>query len=243
MAYSKCFSTSVIRVVLVFVLCACSLSAQSALIDRGEGFIYDDVLDVTWAQNANIRDGEGPVGSGQDIWDNQVAWAAGYSQTHTVYGTFDDWRLPTVTDTGTPGCNFAYTGTDCGYNVDTSTGEMASLFFDTLGNLAFYDTSGNSPQSGWGQDNSHPWFVGFVHGFFWSGTEYPPELDPNTAWLFDTGHAARRGRQVPYPHHRTGKALALRDGDIAPVPEPSTAVLLGLGLSGLAAKGRRRNRS
>ena len=46
MAYSKCFSTSVIRVVLVFVLCACSLSAQSALIDRGEGFIYDDVLDV-----------------------------------------------------------------------------------------------------------------------------------------------------------------------------------------------------
>ncbi len=111
-------------VVMLFFLVA---SAEAALIDRGEGFIYDDVLDVTWTQDANIN--------GRDTWDNQVAWAAGYSQTHTVYGTFDDWRLPTVTDTGTPGCNFAYTGTDCGYNVDTSTGEMASLFYDTLGNM------------------------------------------------------------------------------------------------------------
>ncbi len=119
-------------VVMLFFLVA---SAEAALIDRGEGFIYDDVLDVTWTQDANIN--------GRDTWDNQVAWAAGYSQTHTVYGTFDDWRLPTVTDTGTPGCNFAYTGTDCGYNVDTSTGEMASLFYDTLGGLASYDTSGN----------------------------------------------------------------------------------------------------
>ncbi len=44
----------------------------------------------------------------------------------------------------------AFEGTDCGYNVDTSTGEMASLFYDTLGNIAFYDTSGNGPQAGWG---------------------------------------------------------------------------------------------
>ncbi|MCP4928105.1 MAG: hypothetical protein GY918_03475, partial [Gammaproteobacteria bacterium] len=89
------------RIILTLVLSSLSVAANAVLIDRGEGFIYDDVLDVTWAQNANIN--------GQNTWTNQVAWAAGYSQTHSVYGTFDDWRLPTVTDTGTSGCNYAYT--------------------------------------------------------------------------------------------------------------------------------------
>ncbi len=54
-------------------------TAQATLIDRGEGFIYDDVLDVTWAQNANINGG--PM-----TWDQAVAWVDGYSQTHSVYG-------------------------------------------------------------------------------------------------------------------------------------------------------------
>jgi hypothetical protein len=227
MAYSKCFSTSVIRVVLVFVLCACSLSAQSALIDRGEGFIYDDVLDVTWAQNANIRDGEGIDGSGQDIWDNQVAWAAGYSQTHTVYGTFDDWRLPTVTDTNWPGCNFTYTGTDCGYNVDTSTGEMASLFYDTLGNLAYYDTSGSGPQSGWGLTNTGP-FTNLQSHVYWSGTEYNVGIDSAWHFRFDGGDQDLSTKNYYY------FALAVRDGDVAAVPVPAALWLFGsaLGLLG-----------
>ncbi len=157
MAYSKCFSTSVIRVVLVFVLCACSLSAQSALIDRGEGFIYDDVLDVTWAQDANIRDGEGIDGSGQDIWDNQVAWAAGYSQTHTVYGTFDDWRLPTALNgDGSDPCSGAgCTGSEMGhlFNVDGISSSSMGLFT-------------NVQSDG-----------------YWSGTEYAPLT--SFAWYFD----------------------------------------------------------
>ena len=28
--------------------------AQAELIDRGEGFIYDTVLNITWTQNANM---------------------------------------------------------------------------------------------------------------------------------------------------------------------------------------------
>ena len=73
------------KLVLAAVLLLMASGAQAALIDRGSGFIYDDVQDITWAQDVGIN--------GTDTWANQVAWAAGYSQTHSVYGTFDDcWR-------------------------------------------------------------------------------------------------------------------------------------------------------
>lgn len=198
-------------------------STQAALWDRGDGFIYDDVLDVTWAQNANIN--------GKDTWYNQVAWVAGYSQTHTVYGTFDDWRLPTVTDTGTWGCNYAYTGTDCGYNVDTSTGEMASLFYDTLGNLAYYDTSGSGPQSGWGLTNTGP-FTNLQSFYYWSGTEYVF----SGAWLFSFGGGDQGGGSG------STYALAVRDGDIAAVPVPGAVWLFGTALAGLMGLKRARRR-
>ena len=50
-----------------------------------------------------------------------------------------------MTDRGVPGCftpDYAYTGTECGFNVDTSTGEMAHMHYNTLGNIAAFDTSG-----------------------------------------------------------------------------------------------------
>lgn len=209
--------------VCLFFLAA---SAHSALIDRGEGFIYDTVLDVTWAQNANIN--------GADTWANQVAWAAGYSQTHTVYGTFDDWRLPTVTDTGPSGCDFAYTGTDCGFNVQTGSAattvysEMASLFYDTLGNLAYYDTSGSGPQSGWGLTNTGP-FTNLQSSYYWSGTEYAP--DTNRAWRF----SFLNGHQYNLNKDFSNYALAVRDGDVAGamVPVPAAVWLFGSALAGL----------
>ncbi len=124
-------------------------SAEAALIDRGSGFIYDDVQDITWAQDANIN--------GADIWDNQVAWAAGYSQTHTVYGTFDDWRLPTALNgDGSDPCSGAgCTGSEMGhlFNVDGISSSSMGLFT-------------NVQSDG-----------------YWSGTEYAPLT--SFAWYFD----------------------------------------------------------
>ena len=112
------------KLVLAAVLVLVASGAQAALIDRGSGFIYDDVQDITWAQDANIN--------GADIWDNQVAWAAGYSQTHTVYGTFDDWRLPTALNgDGSDPCSGAgCTGSEMGhlFNVDGISSSSMGLF-------------------------------------------------------------------------------------------------------------------
>jgi hypothetical protein len=67
-------------------------------------FLYDTSLDVTWLRNAEA--------SGLLDWPAAKNWAS----TLNV-GGFTGWRLPTHADTGAPGCNWGYSGTDCSYNV------------------------------------------------------------------------------------------------------------------------------
>ena len=50
------------KFLLAAVLVLVAGGAQATLIDRGDGFIYDTVQDITWTQDANI--------SGYDTWDN-----------------------------------------------------------------------------------------------------------------------------------------------------------------------------
>jgi hypothetical protein len=130
-----------------------------------------------------------------------------------------------VTDTGASGCDIAYTGTDCGHNVDTSTGEMASLFYDTLGNIAYYDTSGSGPQSGWGLANTGP-FTNLQSNYYWSGTEYAPRTVGAWRFNFNTGN------QGNFFKSSNGYALAVRSGDVAAsvVPVPAAVWLFGSAL-------------
>ena len=127
--------------------------ADAGLIDRGHGLIYDDVLNITWLQDANYAQTSGYDTDGLMNWTAATAWAA-----QLVYGGYDDWRLPMIVDTGRSGCNFAYNSTDCGYNVDTSASELAYMFHVNLGNLSA-STSNGSFRSGfsgtdWGMVNT-----------------------------------------------------------------------------------------
>ncbi|GBE40799.1 hypothetical protein BMS3Bbin09_00685 [bacterium BMS3Bbin09] len=146
------------------------------------------------------------------------------------------WRLPTVTDTGNDGCNFGYSGTDCGYNIDTSTGEMAHLWFDELGNLAYYDTLGNENQDGWGLTNTGN-FQNLQAGYYWSDTEYSP--DPTLAWDFSTSYGHKG---VPSKYFQE-QGIAVRSGQLAVAPEPVSTVLFLIGGVLLAGRMRYRQRN
>ena len=45
-----------------------TVSAQAALYDRGNGLIYDDVLNITWMQDANYAQTSGYEADGQMAW-------------------------------------------------------------------------------------------------------------------------------------------------------------------------------
>jgi hypothetical protein len=209
---------------LPLLFLALSGTAQASLIDRGNGMIYDQDLNITWLQDANYAKTSGYDADGLMVWQAANDWA-----NNLTYGGYSDWRLPTTTDTGTPGCNYANSGTDCGYNVDTSTSELAHLYFDELGNTSYNNSSG-LPQTGYGLVNSGP-FSNIQAYAYWSGTS----TSNTRAWLFYT----TLGYQDYDLKAHQLYAWAVRPGDVAPVPVPGAVWLFGSGLIGLVGWKRR----
>jgi hypothetical protein len=204
-------------------------TAQAALIDRGNGLIYDDVLDVTWLHDANYAQTSGYHVSGRMSWFDSMAWAAGLE-----YGGYDDWRLPTTAQPDSscseqinPDAWYGYgcTGSEVGYMFSTNLGGMARSSIlsasDPNGYLDLFDNLHASP--------------------YWSGTTVSSDTEPGpyAAWYFSTSDGyqdyARKSSPVNY-------AWAVRSGDVAVVPVPGTALLLGTGLAGLLGVGRQQRR-
>lgn len=185
---------------------------------------YDTALNITWLANANY------AGTTMNWWSAN-SWAAGLN-VNGITG----WRLPTVTDSGASGCNFAYSGTDCGYSVNTATGEMAHMFYTTLGNKAFYSTSGVAPQSGWGLTNTGP-FSNVQPYHYWSATEVEPYIGDVWFFLFYDGLQHRSLKSVDL------YAWAVHSGDVGAsvVPIPATFWLFGSGLIGLFGIARKKS--
>jgi hypothetical protein len=194
--------------------------ANASLWDRGGGLIYDDVLNLTWLQDAGYVWSSGYDGNGRMTWNDAVAWA-----DQLVYGGYDDWRLPTTVDKPAV---WGYDGTTtAGYNITTS--EMGYMYYVNLGNLGAFAKDGTA-QTGWESPNVGP-FINLGPGeAFWSGTEY--SADPANAWWFF--FAGGQQGYVPKDYEYAGSAWAVRDGDVSTVPIPGAVWLFGSGLIGLA---------
>lgn len=127
-----------------------SFTAQASLFDRGNGLIYDDVLDVTWLQNANLAASEtfgvsGIQANGSMDWATAQNWISAMNASN--YQGFNNWRLPDVTpingqyfDYGSrPDGDSIYIGnSDWGYNISSPNSELAYMYYANLGNQSRY---------------------------------------------------------------------------------------------------------
>lgn len=188
--------------------------------------------------------------NGAVYWDTANLWANGL-----VVGAYSGWRLPTMIDTGAPGCDFSTAGgTDCGYNVLTKSGdptqheagqvvysEMAHLFYLALGNKAYCPPGDATcsgpgvPQPGYGLTNTGD-FQNFQSGVYWLGLPHASRPDFE-AWLLATSTGVQIYELRDVPHF----AMAVRAGDVFAVPEPTIYGLMLAGLGVVVAATRRRN--
>ncbi|WP_442498540.1 hypothetical protein [Methylobacter sp. sgz302048] len=223
-------------------------TGHAALIDRGNGLLYDDMLDITWLQDANYAKTSGYDVDGKMEWSRATAWA-----DNLVYGGYSDWRL--ASNTPINGSSFNYTlkydgSSDRGYNITSPYSELAYMYYANLDLKSSFSTSatsqedygifGNGTYNGtniisFGQND-----VGLVKNlqayYYWSGTNVP-----NSAYVWAFNNA--NGDQIYSDKTKQFYAWAVRDGDVAgsasAVPVPAALWLFSSGLLGLMELKRR----
>jgi hypothetical protein len=214
----------------ILALAAFSLvvDAQAALIDRGNGLIYDEDQNLTWLQDTSYALTSNLVGyEFQDEFGRQYNSVDAYGRMNwtqarqwadqLVYGGFDDWRLPTSGRTA----GFDQLGSEIGY-----------MYYANLGNKGALQ-NGSWSNDPYGFLNTGPFIVRPGTNFWFH------EHSADEAWAF-VGSLGFQG--TTNGNYSFFDAWLVRDGDVGKIPEPGTANVLLLGLAMTAIFARRARR-
>jgi hypothetical protein len=221
-----------LSLVLFMLTLGCSGVASALLIDRGPNMVYDNVLDITWVRDAhlcatlnNCVNRNDSIVTGGMTWADANTWAA-----NLVYQGFSDWRLPYASvAAGAGGSAFAVydcTGAGGADEVACRDNEMGYMFYYNLDG-DFGDNKTGSQTAVGGE------MLTDIQQAYWSGTQF----NATSAWFFmflNGGLQNINAKIAPLA------AWAVRAGDVivAPVPEPASGLLFGVGVLALASASR-----
>ncbi len=204
-----------VAALLATLFLGCWNKASATLIDRGNGLIFDDVLNITWLQNANLLGGTlGRTGA--------LAWAVDLD-----FGGFTDWRLPLMDLDGD------------GVVVDCDTAGEPQCRDNELGYMYYQNLNGAGGDKRGNQIGDGGVVILDIQTVYWSSTVFAP--NPNRSWAFHFSNGFQEDRAAGGGNF----VWAVRPGDSVVIPEPALIELATCGvifMLGCAASRRRAGR-
>lgn len=238
------------KMVVVASLAMSLSTANAALHDRGAGLVYDDVLRVTWLQDANYIKTSGQDKDGRATFQEAIDIAAKFEYFDSARNiTWTDWRLPTLSPLN--GQDFQYVqgqyswagAIDESGNVRSPKNELGWMFSENLGLRAYRNADGTFNNS-YGVtastivSSSGVQIYGLNRGVYWDGIQY--DRLPTYGWAFNM----ESGGAGSFLKTDSAYVWLVHDGDVAAVPEPETgfSALIGLfAIYSIARRGRQQS--
>lgn len=217
----------------------CAIPAQAKLVDRGGGLLYDDVLGVTFLQDANYALTTGYSAPGVNIKTGQMTWAAANTWAKTlVYHNpanntdYIGWQL--ASNSPVNGASFNYTvakdgSTDLSFNISSPNSMLMYMYYVNLGLTGLFDKDGFQTAT-WGVNRNgvlppdKKADIGLIRNLqtdiYWSATPY--DATPGEAFVGSMSGGGQ-GHQLQSKEYF---AWAVNKGDVAALPTSATVCLL-----------------